>query len=141
MAHDCPCDRFIRKDDGPPATGEWTPDYVRQLMRDWSSENDGYRIVSSKHNAALAVEREKSYNKGRADAGRAYELAMRDNRELDKQLTAKGEKFNVQEQQWLGENLKLTDEVQQLKAQLAAAEQKVRVLTDQMQKDFQRDLS
>ena len=97
----------------------------------------------------LMAEREKSYNKGRADAGRAYELAMRDNRELDKQLTAEREKRKLAERasaEWQsaakeinhGEWISPTDLVQafqQLREQLAALnETQGREFTDLQQR-------
>jgi hypothetical protein len=41
-----------------PTQEPWTVEQVKAMMLNWCGENDGYQIVASRHNAALAAERE-----------------------------------------------------------------------------------
>ncbi len=92
----------------PKPTGEWTAAYVSELWQSGGNQN-----LADAHNAALADERERAYNKGRADNNTMYELAMRDNRKLDK-------------------------EIQQLREQLSAEREKVILATQMVQIESKR---
>ncbi len=92
---------------------EWTAEYVEGLFNAQQYSADAFRVIADDHNAALAgkqefwdacevgyeaeikqlreqlaAERETAYNKGRADSGKMYDLAMRDNRKLGEELAA-----------------------------------------------------
>ncbi len=71
--------------------GEWTVERVKAMMLNWYGENDGYRIVAEKHNAALAAEKQREeFDWGHVK--REYLRLQKENQQLRKQLHAEREK-------------------------------------------------
>jgi hypothetical protein len=96
-----------------PATGEWTSEALaRQFHELYESYACEFAYETRQETRAF----DPTTPNGRLMIAVCKEIAD----EINAALTAERDKFNIQEQQWLGENLILTDEIQQLRARLAA---------------------
>ena len=110
------CNQCGLNESAEPATGEWTVGMVKAMMLNWHGENDGYRIVAEKHNAALAAERVRQF--------------MSDHQpveELEQQLAAERERGNAYERQLIETGKQL------------AAEREAREIAERSAKAWEED--